>query len=70
MLAGADANATRRWTARADQGRKLRELDQLLNDPDVALDARRVWSLLAEVARAAEPPVAAPAPQFTSADRA
>jgi hypothetical protein len=31
--------------------RKLDELDHLLNDPDVAMQPARVWSLLAEVAR-------------------
>jgi len=35
----------------ADAGRKLREVDQLLNDPDVALDANRVWALLADIMR-------------------
>ncbi len=29
---------------------KLRELDRLLNDPEVRLEPARVWSLLAEVA--------------------
>ena len=28
--------------------RRMAEMDRLLNDPDVALDAERVWSLLAE----------------------
>jgi hypothetical protein len=31
---------------------KLDEMDRLLNDPDVRLDADRVWSLLAELAAA------------------
>ncbi len=30
---------------------KLSEIDRLLNDPDTPLDAVRVWSLLAEIAR-------------------
>lgn len=30
--------------------RKLDELDQLLNDPDVPMQPARVWALLAEVA--------------------
>jgi hypothetical protein len=30
---------------------KLRELDRLLNDPDVSLEPARVWSLLAEVSQ-------------------
>jgi hypothetical protein len=29
--------------------RKLAELDRLLNDPEVRVDAHRVWSLLAEL---------------------
>lgn len=32
-----------------DYERKLDELDRLLNDPDVAMEPARVWSLLAEV---------------------
>lgn len=28
---------------------KLKELDRLLNDPEVQMDAHRVWSLLAEL---------------------
>lgn len=34
-----------------DYANKLDEVDRLLNDPDVLLDAARVWSLLAEVSR-------------------
>ncbi|MDE2581224.1 MAG: hypothetical protein KGL52_06295 [Rhodospirillales bacterium] len=33
-----------------DYGRKLDELDRLLNDPDVPIEPDRVWSLLAELA--------------------
>jgi hypothetical protein len=29
---------------------KLKELDRLLNDPDVLMEPTRVWSLLAEIA--------------------
>jgi hypothetical protein len=32
-----------------DYDRKLEELDRLLNDPSVKMEAARVWSLLAEV---------------------
>jgi hypothetical protein len=31
---------------------KLDEMERLLNDPDVCLDADRVWSLMAEIAAA------------------
>lgn len=34
-----------------EYSRKLEELDQLLNDPDVAMEPARVWSLLAEIAQ-------------------
>ncbi len=34
----------------ADYGRRLDEVDRLLNDPDVPMDAHRVWALLADVA--------------------
>lgn len=34
----------------ADYGRRLDEIDRLLNDPDVPMDAHRVWSLMADVA--------------------
>ena len=34
----------------ADLDAKLDELDRLLNDPEVTLEAARVWSLLAEIA--------------------
>ena len=33
-----------------EYSRKLNELERLLNDPDVSMDASRVWSLLDEVA--------------------
>lgn len=39
---------------------KLAELDRLLNDPDVPMEASRVWSLLAEIAPQT-PPTATPA---------
>jgi hypothetical protein len=32
-----------------DYQQKLDELDRLLNDPDVAMEPARVWSLLAEL---------------------
>ena len=32
----------------ADYGR--REIERLLNDPDVPMDAHRVWSLMADIA--------------------
>jgi len=35
----------------ADYARKLDEIDRLLNDPAVPLDAAMVWSLLSEIAR-------------------
>ena len=35
----------------AEYSRKLDELDRLLNDPDVTMQADRIWSLLADVAR-------------------
>jgi hypothetical protein len=35
--------------AQDDDARKLDELDRLLNDPDVPIDAARVWSLLADL---------------------
>lgn len=33
--------------------RRMAELDRLLNDPDVRMDADRVWTLLAEISRGA-----------------
>jgi hypothetical protein len=41
-----------------DYQQKLDELDRLLNDPDVAMEPARIWSLLAELSHrdlAAEP---------------
>ncbi len=35
----------------ADYARKLDELDRLLNDPAVPLNAAMVWSLLSEITR-------------------
>jgi hypothetical protein len=35
----------------SDYARKLAELDRLLNDPDVSMQAGRVWELLAETGR-------------------
>lgn len=34
-----------------EYGRKLDELDRLLNDPDVPMEPGKVWSLLAEIAQ-------------------
>jgi hypothetical protein len=34
-----------------DYARKLDELDRLLNDPDVPMNADHVWTLLAEVSQ-------------------
>jgi hypothetical protein len=34
-----------------DYARKLDELDQLLNDPDLPMEPDRVWSLLAEISQ-------------------
>jgi hypothetical protein len=39
----------------AEFERRQAELDRLLNDPEVRLDADRVWALLAEMARVAAP---------------
>ena len=33
----------------ADYGRRMDEIDRLLNDPDVVMDAHRVWALMADV---------------------
>jgi hypothetical protein len=35
----------------AEYSHKLDELDRLLNDPDVPMQADRIWSLLADVSR-------------------
>jgi hypothetical protein len=32
-----------------EMARKMEELDRLLNDPDVAMEPTRVWTLLAEL---------------------
>ena len=40
----------------AEYSRKLDELDQLLNDPDVPMQPDRIWSLLADVSRRDLPP--------------
>jgi hypothetical protein len=34
----------------SEYGRKLDELDRLINDPEVPIEPDRVWSLLAELA--------------------
>ncbi len=34
-----------------EMNRKMDELDRLLNDPDVAMEPARVWSLLAELSQ-------------------
>ena len=39
-----------------EYARKLDELDRLLNDPDVAMEPARVWSLLAELSSQPQPP--------------
>lgn len=36
----------------SEYARKLDELDQLLNDPDVPMQPDRIWSLLADLSRA------------------
>jgi len=41
-----------------DYESKLKELDQILNDPDVTMEPGRVWSLLAEVSQQGKGPVA------------
>ncbi|CAH2600248.1 Peptide chain release factor 1 [Rhodovastum atsumiense] len=47
----------------ADYARKLTELDQLLNDPDVPMQAARVWSLLAELSEQQTTATVAPTPE-------
>ena len=37
---------------------ELDELDRLLNDPDVPLDPRRIWSLLSNISRRFSTPAA------------
>jgi hypothetical protein len=39
----------------AETERRMAELDRLLNDPETRMDAHRVWTLLAELSRAAQP---------------
>jgi len=34
-----------------EYGRKLDELDRLLNDPEAPMEPERVWSILAEIAQ-------------------
>ena len=34
-----------------EYGRRLDELDRLLNDPDVPMEPGKVWSLMAEIAQ-------------------
>lgn len=34
----------------AEYARKLDEIDRLLNDPAIQIDAAKIWSLLADVA--------------------
>jgi uncharacterized protein (UPF0147 family) len=41
---------------RAAEDSKLAELERLLNDPEVPMDARRVWQLLAELRFATHTP--------------
>jgi hypothetical protein len=43
----------------AEYSRKLDELDQLLNDPDVPIQPDRIWSILADVSRRDLPAAAA-----------
>jgi uncharacterized protein (UPF0147 family) len=42
--------------AGAAEDSKLAELERLLNDPEVPMDARRVWQLLAELRFATHAP--------------
>lgn len=39
----------------AEIEQRMAELERLLNDPDVRMDAHRVWSLLAEISRKSRP---------------
>lgn len=57
-LTGDDGSAVqqRRIMTERDYHSKLEELDRLLNDPDVAMEPSRVWSLLAEVSQHDTPP--------------
>ena len=40
-----------------DEAAKLDELDRILNDPDVPMEAARVWALLAEITRSEAGPL-------------
>jgi hypothetical protein len=35
----------------AEYARRIDELDRLLNDPDVPMEPKKIWSLLAEIAQ-------------------
>jgi hypothetical protein len=52
-----------------DYDRKLAELDQLLNDPDVPMQPGRVWMLLAELASHDMPGAALPASVLATSAR-
>ena len=52
-----------------DYASKLDEVDRLLNDPDVPMEASRVWSILAELSGAETSPAGA-LPSFSEGDRA
>ena len=58
VAARANGSVSGKWAASgvADSSKELHEVDQLLNDPDLALDAHRVWSLLAKMTLNREPP--------------
>jgi len=46
-----NAKQGERGMTEAEYARKLDELDRLLNDPDVPMEPRRIWALLADVSR-------------------
>jgi hypothetical protein len=50
-LASAPDVANGGCMSEAEIERRMAELDRLLNDPETRMDADRVWSLLAELAR-------------------
>lgn len=54
MVPPADA-AKEGCMSEAETDRRVAELERLLNDPETRMDAHRVWALLAELARPAEP---------------
>ena len=54
--AGPRAGAGMGGMSEAEIERRMAELDRLLNDPDVRMDADRVWTLLAEITRGATGP--------------